>query len=200
MSFLLAFSASIITYLIVYIFSWETHFQLLLLPFSSSLVIHALLGIFGTMGDKINAPERVLFFARFENLITGSTIALFVISLIFVILHSLWTTLWFITPIILTLLYPKIKRVQIVLIKNLFEALICSSGIFLISSFYHSFNMSISILFLYFFVASFIITIIFDIKDIKGDFWDNIYTFPLQYGIKKTKVFCILLNVLLALF
>ncbi|MHA1795894.1 MAG: hypothetical protein ACTSUK_07270, partial [Promethearchaeota archaeon] len=97
-------------------------------------------------------------------------------------------------------LYPKIKRVQIVLIKNLFEALICSSGIFLISSFYHSFNMSISILFLYFFVASFIITIIFDIKDIKGDFWDNIYTFPLQYGIKKTKIFCILLNVLLSLF
>ena len=143
--------------------------------------------------DSINLPEREKFSRRYGKFIFTFALILYAVSLVMVTLNSTIAGFIAAVPIIIAVLYSFIRLKNIFLIKNI---LICTGSIcsiLIVGAYYNDFSINLILLMGIIFISVFINTIIFDIKDVRGDKLCNIRTFPVKYGLMKTKYFCFLL-------
>ncbi len=152
--------------------------------------------IFDLEIDKINKPNRVLpkgilskheafLLYLFFNLaaIIASTF-LNHISIIIVIIS------------ILLLFFYSYKLKKIPLVGNFVIASLTALAFIFGGSIINNID-SIIIPALFAFLINFIREIVKDIEDVLGDEKENVYTFPLKYGFKKTKMIILILSVIL---
>ncbi len=194
----LAVCTSIIACIICYIFNWNPNIAVIYIPFSLSLFVSTWRRLHGNSADLVEHPKRFLFGIKYENEIIIISLLHLTLSFIIVIQQSLWTLVWFSLPLITQLFYPQIRNIYLPFAKNLFFAVIKGTGIFLVGSFFQEKGIHLLILFFYFSALFFIHSVLLDTKNIKGDFWSGISTLPLAIGIKKSKMFCMLANLLLS--
>jgi len=170
----------------------------LILSFFSTCFLYTLNRISDIKEDRINYPERVYFFEKFKNRLLLFFSFFYALSLLIAIFNSLFSFVALIFPFILVFSYSFFRLKRFLFLKNLIVALGWSVTPFFVltyvktSSFLTVYASSIII-----FISVLINTIIFDIKDIKGDKMCKIFTLPNVYGIVFAKRTCYFLSVIL---
>jgi len=182
-----------VTLLTFFLLDYPIILSILLVVFSGTLLIYTLNRFTDLREDTINLPKRVEFIRKNGKVMLLVAIFLYVISLIMVAMHSSFAAIVAIFPLMIAFSYSYFRLKRFFLVKNF---LICSGwvcSILIVGAYYHEFGISIVLLTVLIFIAGFLNSIIFDIKDLRGDTLCNIRTFPVKYGIRKTKCCCYLL-------
>lgn len=179
--------------------------------FSFNIILITFLTIFSTYGlnkltdineDTINNPERANIIKKGGVVFKFSVAISFMLSLILGFLENVMTLPVILFPLFLGLLYsvklnsnlPRLK--DITGVKNITVALSWSVGTTFLPVIFLSEKRIISVILIFylFFIKSCINSIIFDIRDIKGDRESNIRTIPVLLGKDKTKRLLLILN------
>lgn len=166
----------------------------LLVLFFSTLFLYTLNRLSDVKEDRINYPERVYYFKKFQNKILPISLFFFLISLAIAFFNSMYSFLWLIFPFILVFAYSFFRLKRFLFLKNLIVATGWSAIPFFISTYINLSLTKIIICSIVIFISILVNTIIFDIKDTKGDKIHRIFTIPNTYGIKFTKYLCYALS------
>jgi 4-hydroxybenzoate polyprenyltransferase len=184
---------------------------LLFNTFALNIVIITFLTTFSTYGlnkltdlkeDLINTPERATDIKKIELIFKISVALSFFLSLVLGFLESILTLPILLFPLLLGILYsvrlsrkiPRLKDISGV--KNFTIALSWAVGSTFLPLIYLT-NIKIGfilLVFYFFFIKSYINSIIFDIRDIEGDIISGVRTIPVFLGREKTKLLLIILN------
>jgi 4-hydroxybenzoate polyprenyltransferase len=177
--------------------------------FNTSII--TFLTTFGTYGlnkltdlkeDSINTPERAKTIKKIELIFKLSVACSFFLSLALGFFESIFTLPILLFPLLLGILYSvkfstKIPRLKdITGVKNLTIALSWAVG----STFFPVVYLTnknlilIILVFYFFFLKSYINSIIFDFRDMEGDRMNGVRTIPVSLGRKKTKMLLLILN------
>ena len=168
--------------------------KILILPFSLTFFIFALNRFVDKREDSINIPKRRLFYVIHGKKIIISSLLCLILAVYLMSNESLTAKIWFCFLLLMGIIYSAARLKRVLFLKNFAAATIWGAGVFWVGALYQRFNYQLILLFLFFAIEFFINTIILDIKDVKGDYWNNITTFPLRFGIKKSKRICLILN------
>jgi 4-hydroxybenzoate polyprenyltransferase len=179
--------------------------------FSFNMVIITFLTTFSTYGlnkltdlkeDSINTPERAKAIKKIELIFKLSVAISFFISLVLGFFESIFTLPILLFPLLLGILYsvrfstktPRLK--DITGVKNLTIALSWAVGSTFFPLVYLTDKNLIFVLlvFYFFFLKSYINSIIFDVRDIDGDRMSGVRTIPVLLGREKTKILLLILN------
>ena len=188
-----AVAGSTLTLLTFLLLAYPIKLSLLLVVFSGTLLIYTFNRFTDIREDAINLPKRVQFIRMYGQAMLIIAVLLYGISLVMVALHSSLAALVAVFPLMIAFLYSYFRLKRFFLVKNF---LICSGwvcSVLVVGAYYHEFGITLILLMILVFIAGFVNSIIFDIKDLKGDTLCNIQTFPVKYGIRKTKYCCYLL-------
>jgi len=168
------------------LFSWI----LVLLPFFACVFIYSLNRLTDRNEDKINQPNRIRFPHRIR-------ITLVVISLIFYILllgivfqKNFLSFAIALLPLFIAILYSVFRLKRFLLVKNASIATAICASVLIVPAYYDNWTGDWGILYLFFFFMILTNTILFDIKDIKGDSVFGIHTLPVRFGVTATKKIC----------
>ncbi len=152
--------------------------------------------------DMINSPERARTIKKIETIFKFSVIISFILSLILGFLDNILTLPVLFFPLFLGILYsvklsknfPRLK--DITGIKNITIALSWAVVSALLPVIYASHRefVLIILVFYFFFLKSYINSIIFDVRDIEGDRISGVKTIPVSLGREKTKLLLLILN------
>ena len=170
-------------------FSWP----LVLQGFFSCILIYSLNRITDREEDAINLPHRTRFPHRIR-------ITLVVVSLIFYILllgivfqKNFLSFVIALLPLVIAILYSVFRMKRFFLVKNVSIATAFGSCVLIVPAYYETWMAISGMVFLFFFFMVLINTIIFDIRDIRGDSLCGIQTLPVLLGIPATKYICYIL-------
>jgi 4-hydroxybenzoate polyprenyltransferase len=179
--------------------------------YAFNMVIITFLATFSTYGlnkltdfkeDLINAPERAKAIKEIELIFKISVALSFFLSLVLGFFESILTLPILLFPLLLGILYSvrlsgKIPRLKdITGVKNLTIALSWAVGSTFLPLIYltNKNNVLIILVFYFFFLKSYINSIIFDVRDIEGDRMSGVRTIPVSLGREKTKLLLLILN------
>jgi 4-hydroxybenzoate polyprenyltransferase len=183
------------TYYSFLLFGSLINWNLLLATFLVVFAVYCMNKLTDKEEDAINSPERVSFISGKEKILGFAVAFSYFTAIILGILESVFAMLIILFPLFAGIIYsikisPKIPRLKDVFaVKNIITALSWA----VITTFLPLINLSeISLIFIisifyFFFVKSFVNTVIFDVKDIDGDRKNNIITIPVRIGKLKTK-------------
>jgi len=152
--------------------------------------------------DAVNVPDRAKYIKGKEKIFIFFLLFSLTISLFLGVLQDILCVPIILFPIFIGVIYsvrvssnlPRLK--DITGIKNLVVAITWSVG----STFLPAIclpqksNMLITLVFYFFFLKSFINTVLFDIRDIEGDRLSGVRTIPVVFGREKTKNLLLILN------
>lgn len=173
------------------IINWD----LLLATFLVVFAVYCMNKLTDKEEDAVNSPERVSFIIGKEKILGFMVAFSYVTAVILGFLKSIFAVFILLVPLCAGIIYsiqisPKIPRLKDILgVKNVITALSWAVG----TTFLPLINLNeISLLFVisifyFFFVKSFVNTVIFDVKDIEGDKKNGIITIPVKIGKLKTK-------------
>ncbi|MEM5771824.1 MAG: UbiA family prenyltransferase [Candidatus Aenigmatarchaeota archaeon] len=175
-----------------------------ILPIISSMLLtfflYSLNRVADINEDKINFPERIKFWERYGKKLILIGSIFFIITIIINSFHNVLSTILIIFPFLCVFSYSFFRLKNILLIKNLVVALGWAVIPLFASTYMSSPNLLlITVCSIIVFFAVLINTIIFDIKDIKGDRISGVRTIPSIYGISFTKKLGIFLDIMLFL-
>jgi 4-hydroxybenzoate polyprenyltransferase len=170
-------------------FSW----QLILLPFFACMLIYSLNRITDREEDAINTPGRIRFPHHLRIILLGVSFIFYVLLLFMVLQKNMLTFFIGIVPLVIALVYSVLRLKRVFILKNILIAGACSASVLIVPAYYDNWTGSWELLFPFFFVLVLLNTIVFDIKDVKGDSVFGIWTLPLRVGIPATKYFCFFL-------
>ena len=150
--------------------------------------------------DAINAPKRMIFLEGRKELILFYSIAAYVLSLILIFLEIPSALGIALVPIAANAAYgskllpgmPRLKDIPVM--KNLVVAITWASIATLLPGAHNAPAISIAIVFYFVFVKCFINTVLYDIRDIKGDRENGVKTMPVILGPKRTAAILLLIN------
>ena len=151
--------------------------------------------------DVFNDPAKSDFFRHRRGLWTGLIICSFTVTFAFTALKGLPATIIVCIPVIAGLLYsvklPFMSRLKTILgVKNLLTATVFASVITLLPLSTGSLDyLPFIFLFYFIFIKFFINTILFDVRDLKGDKAAGIRTLPAVLGEKGILKLITLLNI-----
>ncbi len=195
----LAIGAMLTTYMVIKLLGFSFNFTPILILFLTTFFIYNLNRQTDLNEDRINHPKRVEFIDRYKYLFPLSIIG-YLFALILALQHNFMTFLMSLIPFILGFIYSVFRMKKIFLMKNIIVALGWASITLVVGAYFEISDLFINtviwIIFLFIFLRILIVVIIFDIRDVVGDKIHNIQTFPVKYGIKKTKDIIIILNFL----
>jgi 4-hydroxybenzoate polyprenyltransferase len=181
---------SVITFVTIMLMKNPFSWLLVLLPFFACVLIYSINRLTDRNEDKINLPSRV----RFPHHIR---IALIVISLIFYILllgivfqKNFLSFAIALLPLVIAILYSVCRLKRFLLVKNVSIATAICASVLIVPAYYDNWTGDWGILLLFFFFMVLTNTILFDIKDIKGDSVFGIHTLPVHFGVTATKKIC----------
>lgn len=154
--------------------------------------------------DKINKPEKYLFtnFISKYSLLKFYTSINFLAILISLYFFKQWV-LFFGAIILILWLYSYLFKRKL-LIGNIIVALLGGISLLFLGYFYQEFNSKLYFFSFFSFLMTLIREVVKDIEDIEGDKFGNCHTFPIVFGIQKSKqliiTFLIVLDICILLF
>ncbi|MEM5797982.1 MAG: UbiA family prenyltransferase [Candidatus Aenigmatarchaeota archaeon] len=200
----LAIGAGLVAIMIIILLQMPFRWEPIFIAFCGTFFLYNLNRITDIKEDRINYPSRTRFTEKYgKKLIKISSIFYFT-ALFIAFANNLLTGFLALLPFILVFLYSVLRAKKIFLIKDLIVGIGWSLIVFLVASYYNFSDLFYFVFFLsiFIFFRVLITTIVFDIKDIKGDKIYKISTIPVKYGIKFTKniLYCINFICILLLF
>ena len=156
--------------------------------------------------DAVNAPERSIFVEGNERFLLAIAVVSYLVALVLGWLESPFAASILLFPIISGIAYSKnifsafgIPRLKdIFLVKSLSVASSWAFCAAFLPALYLSGNfIKLGFIFPFFFIKMFINTVLFDVRDVKGDALNGVKTIPVVIGIKKTRQFLFILQSLL---
>jgi 4-hydroxybenzoate polyprenyltransferase len=151
--------------------------------------------------DAINMPERLDFLKGRRNLIIAYSVASYLLSILLTFLDDPSSVAVVLIPLIANTLYgskllpvlPRLKDIPVV--KNLVVSVSLASATALLPAWHTMDNISTIVLVFYFILAKvFVNTVLYDMRDIKGDKENGIRTMPVILGRKKTTLVLLAVN------
>lgn len=152
--------------------------------------------------DKVNTPERERFFSGRRNLAKLSSVGAYSLAIILMILSKPLAVPIILSPVMANAIYasrlhpgvPRLKDIPIM--KNITVAFIWATGGALLPalSFSHEQNIPIAMVFYFMAVKMFINTVLYDVRDLKGDGENGVKTMPIILGEQKTLVVLLCTN------
>ena len=159
--------------------------------------------------DRLSHPVRYSFVMRHKHALLALAGSSYVAALAVALTGGLQTVWVVMLPAVLALLYnvkwmpalPVSRLKEITGVKNTTVALAWAIGTVFVPVFYVSRSPGFSawVAFGYTFLMCFINTVLFDIRDVRGDAHYGIGTIPVTLGVSRTKRLLLLLNGLLAM-
>jgi 4-hydroxybenzoate polyprenyltransferase len=214
-SVFLAISAALLAYAMNILLSYSTNHLFYTAVFLLYLGIYNINKKTDKDEDRINNPIRSRLHREFGDYIFAFGVVSCIVSLLIFIQAGLEVVLIALIPLVAVLAYsiPWIpepfssvlgfKRFkEITVIKNLLVGVSWSSSMTFLQAFYtgNPIDMTVWCAFLIVTSMLFINTVVFDIRDNKGDKKFRVKTIPVRIGIKKTRVFLVVFNTLLGVF
>ena len=170
-------------------FNWP----LVLLPFFACVFIYSINRLTDRKEDAINLPDRIRFPHRIR-------ITLVVVSLIFSVLllgivfqKNFLSFAIALIPLVIAILYSGCRLKRFFLVKNASIATAVGASVLIVPAYYENWTGAWGMLFLFFFLMVLTNTILFDIRDIRGDSVFGIHTLPVLLGVPATKNICYIL-------
>ncbi|MGF7118061.1 UbiA family prenyltransferase [Methanobacterium oryzae] len=176
--------------------------DLLLATFLSVFAVYCMNRLTDKEEDAVNSPERANFVNGNEKIIGLILFFSYFTSIVLGFLENIFAMLILLFPLCAGIAYnikisPKIPRLKdIFAVKNIITALSWAVGtafLPLTNSSGISLILIIS-LFYFFFIKSFVNTVLYDIRDIEGDIANGIKTIPVGIGKLKTKKLLLILT------
>jgi len=164
-------------------FSWS----LVALPFFACLFIYSMNRITDGAEDAINLPDRVRFPHRIRIILLVASLVFYVFFLMIVLQKNILSFAIGLVPLVIAFLYSVLRLKRIFVLKNILIAAAWGASILIVPAYYENWTVICGMIFLFFFLMLFINTIIFDIKDIRGDSVCGIQTLPVLLGKPETK-------------
>lgn len=152
--------------------------------------------------DKVNTPERERFFSGRRNLAKLSSVGAYSLAIILMIFSKPLAVPIILSPVMANAIYasrlhpgvPRLKDIPIM--KNITVAFIWATGGALLPalSLSHEQNIPIAMVFYFMAVKMFINTVLYDVRDLKGDGENGVKTMPIILGEQKTLVVLLCTN------
>jgi 4-hydroxybenzoate polyprenyltransferase len=168
------------------------------------LVIYSVYGInkiTDTEEDQLNAPERSDLISSHRKLFKYTAVSAYVLAVIIGLLYGWQVLLVLIFPLLAGVVYsiqinPRIPRLKdIFAVKSLIVALSWTVGNTFLPIVHFNVNlMVILLIFYFFFIKSFINTVLFDLMDVEGDEKTGTMTIPVVIGRSRTIKLLLVLN------
>lgn len=198
----MATSGLLKTYFSYLIFETSPNYKLLLATFLVIFAVYSINKLTDSEEDAINAPDRVKFIAKRKKTLLYLSAFSYIFAIILGFFESFWIMLVLLFPLCAGIGYsislsPKIPKLKdIFAVKSLIVALSWSIGAtFLPVIGSNGISNTLTILmFYFFFTKSFINTILFDVRDIKGDRLSGVKTIPVGIGKNMTKKLLLTIN------
>ncbi len=177
------------------LFGIVINWSLLLATFLSVFAVYCMNRLTDKEEDAVNSPERASFVDGHEKTISIILLFSYITAIILGISQSIYAMLILLFPLCAGVAYniklsPRIPRLKDILgVKNIITALSWAVGTTFLP-FVGLFEPSlifICSLFYFFFMKSFINTVLYDIRDIDGDRENGIITIPVKIGKENTK-------------
>jgi 4-hydroxybenzoate polyprenyltransferase len=157
--------------------------------------------------DAVNMPERSALVKGNEKLLLILAAVSYIVALFLGWLESPFAALILLVPIVLGIAYSKdifsiigIPRLKdIFFVKSLIVSLSWATCTTLLPSLYLENLAKLWFIFPFFFIKVFINTVLFDVRDVKGDTLNGVNTVPVVIGISWTKRLLLTVQSLLAL-
>ena len=167
-------------------FSWT----LVLLPFFACLLIYSSNRLTDRREDAINLPERIRFPHRIRITLLIVALIFYVLLLGIVFQKNLLSFVIGLVPLVIAFLYSGCRLKRFFLLKNASIATAVCASVLIVPAYYENWGGIWKILAVFFFFMILTNTILFDIKDIRGDSIVGIHTLPVLFGISATKKIC----------
>jgi 4-hydroxybenzoate polyprenyltransferase len=165
--------------------------------------------------DKINHPIRTELHRNFGDYIFAFGVVSCIISFVLFLQVGIKAVLVASIPLVAVLTYSiqwipepissivKAKRFkEITVLKNLLVGISWSTSMTFLQAIYtgNPITLAVGYAFIIVMTMLFINTVVFDIRDRKGDKKVGVKTIPVWIGVKKTKIFLVVFNTLLGVF
>jgi len=155
--------------------------------------------------DAINMPARSSFVAGNERFLLTLAIASYIAALLLGLIESPFAAGILLVPFLSGIVYstnslsiigiPRLK--DIFLVKSLIVAFSLSVCAAFLPALYLYNSAKLCFIFPFFFSKVFINTVLFDVRDVKGDTLNGVKTIPVVIGIKRTRQMLLLIQSLL---
>lgn len=151
--------------------------------------------------DAINMPERLNFLKGRKNLIVTYSVVAYLLSILLTFLDNPASVIVVLVPLIANALYgskllpglPRLKDIPVT--KNLVVAISWAAATTLLPAGHIMSKISTVALVFYFMLGkAFVNTVLYDMRDIKGDEENGIRTLPIILGRKKTALVLLAVN------
>ncbi len=147
--------------------------------------------------DAINHPDRYSFTSRYGKILSNSAIFAYILAIVLALSCGIIAALISAIPLICGILYSiawmppgfRYKRLkEIPVVKNLVIAVSWASTPAFLPVYSNDldFNAATLMVFIFFFISAFINSVVFDMRDIKGDVASGVRTIPAIFGAKGT--------------
>ena len=156
--------------------------------------------------DAANMPARYTFVAGNEQFLLTIAIAAYIAALLLGLIESPLAAGILLVPFLSGIIYstnslsrigiPRLK--DILLVKSLtvaFSLAVCAA---FLPALYLPDSAKLYFIFPFFFIKVFINTVLFDVRDVKGDTLNGVRTIPVAIGVKKTRQMLLFIQSLLA--
>jgi 4-hydroxybenzoate polyprenyltransferase len=173
--------------------AWEPAF----ICFSATMFIYTANRFTDRDEDTVNLPLRRAFIDRFGIYLLGISSILYCGALVLAWFHNLSTLLVALLPLGIGLLYSHYRLKRVYFLKNVLIGVGWSSSVLIVATYAEIYDPFIFLFAAFISLAFTINTIIFDIKDIKGDFLTGIESIPVKMGVRKARRFCFYLFLLM---
>jgi len=175
------------------------NFNLLLASFFITFVVYSFDKISCIDEDYKRMQNRSIFIYNNKNLILFGIFISYISAFIFTLITNLYALIIIHFPLLIGMIYSRkifnVRLKNIIGIKNIVVALSWTIiGTFLPLVINSKEIIIIFFVFYYIFIKLLINTIIFDIRDIKGDSMNGVITIPVFLGLKKSKNLLLILN------
>ncbi|MBD3360186.1 hypothetical protein GF366_00115, partial [Candidatus Peregrinibacteria bacterium] len=189
----LAFGAGIVALATAFLLGKPMNWIYVFIPFSASFLIYNYNRTTDSKEDMVNVPERTIFVERFGKKILTVAFFLYIISIGLALQRNIYTLLITLIPVFCAFMYSYSRLKRFFMVKNLMVSVSWGFSVLLVAAFFEFLDPILWLVYVFFFLQFLINVVIFDIKDIRGDYLYKIKTLPAGFGIKNTKKFCFLI-------
>ena len=161
-----------------------------MLPFFACVFIYSINRLTDRNEDKINQPNRIRFPHRIRITLVVISLIIYILLLGIVFQNNFLSFTIALLPLVIAILYSHFRLKRFFLVKNISIATAVCVSVLIVPAYYDHWAGDWGILFLFFFFMVLTNTILFDIKDIKGDSVFGIHTLPVRFGVTATKKIC----------
>ena len=194
----MALNSALVVFLGFVLYRNEVSLAILFSAFLATFSVYALNKVTDKAEDAINRPDSDPKNSKY--FLISSLVALF-LSLGIGLLEGPWVALVLVTPLFIGLLYnvrfsnkvPRLK--EVIGVKSILVAFSWAFTGSLLPAFVSPVSHELVLLFfIYIFFSLFVNTVLFDVFDLRGDQRSGIKTIPFVLGLKRTKIFLVLMN------